>query len=85
MDLLKESKGIKNGFRKLVISRGCIAATIVAKILFVGSATKRLQRKACVPPWCSINFFSKNTLHHYTVVLIFLQKIRYSINQKTIL
>jgi len=34
----------------------CIAATIVVEILFDGSASKRLERKACVPP--SKNFFN---------------------------
>jgi len=40
----------------------CIAATIEVEILFAGFAAKRLERIACVPPYCSIHFFSKNTL-----------------------
>jgi hypothetical protein len=29
---------------------GWIAATIAVEILFAGSAAKRLERKACLPP-----------------------------------
>jgi len=76
--------GCTRFFLVKVFFDGCIAATIVVEILFAAKQAKRLERKACVPPYCSINFFfkkyatvyfgsinffSKNTLQYIIVSL----------------
>jgi len=61
---MKILSGFENhlGFVKIFICR-CIAATIAVEILFAGSAAKRLERKACVPPnGVALIFFQKMPL-----------------------
>jgi hypothetical protein len=42
---------LKNGMRKNHLLVTCIAATIAVEILFAAKQAKRLERKACVPPY----------------------------------